>query len=57
MCQTVITTDPLTEVHLLRGLADSILQVVDLLVVALQALHLEQAPVVPLPVGRVTRRR
>ena len=48
MCQTAITTGPLTEVHLLRGLAGSILQVVDLLVVALQALHLEQAPV-PLP--------
>ena len=48
MCQTAITTDPLIEVHLLRGLADPILQVVDLLVVALQALHLEQAPV-PLP--------
>ena len=40
MRQTAITTDPLTEVHLL--------QVVDLLVVAPQALHLEQAPV-PLP--------
>jgi len=48
MCQTAIITGPLTEVHLLRGLADPILQVVDLLVVALQALHLEQAPV-PLP--------
>ena len=45
MCQTAITTDPLTEVHLLQGLVGSILQVVDLLVVALQALHLEQAPV------------
>ncbi len=45
MCQTAIITGPLTEVHLLRGLADPILQVVDLLVVAL---HLEQAPV-PLP--------
>ena len=39
MRQTAITTDPLTEVHLL--------QVVDLLVVAPQALHLEQAPVPP----------
>ena len=48
MCQTAIITGPLIEVHLLRGLADPILQVVDLLVVALQALHLEQAPV-PLP--------
>ena len=48
MSQTAIITGPLTEVHLLRGLADPILQVVDLLVVALQALHLEQAPV-PLP--------
>ena len=48
MCQTAITTGHLTEVHLLRGLAGSILQVVDLLVVALQVLHLEQAPV-PLP--------
>ncbi len=45
MCQTAVTTDPLTEVHLLQGLAGSILQVVDLLVVAPQALHLEQAPV------------
>ena len=42
MCQTAVTTDP---VHLLQGLAGSILQVVDLLVVAPQALHLEQAPV------------
>ncbi len=48
MCQTVIITDPLTEVPLLRGLAAGSIQVVDLLVVALQALHLEQAPV-PLP--------
>ena len=48
MCQIAITTGPLTEVHLLRGLAGSILPVVDLLIVALQALHLEQAPV-PLP--------
>ena len=45
MCPTAVTTDPLTEVHLLQGLAGSILQVVDLLVVAPQALHLEQAPV------------
>ena len=45
MCQGAITTYPLTEDHLLQGLAGSILQVVDLLVVAPQALHLEQAPV------------
>ncbi|GEM_PF-2107036 len=48
MRETALTTGLLTEVHLLRGLADSILQVVDLLIVALQVLHLEQAPV-PLP--------
>ena len=47
MRQIAITTDPLTEVHLLQGLVGSILQVVDLLVVVL---HLEQAPA-PLPVA------
>ena len=50
MCQTPITTDLPTEVLcLLPDLAGPILRAADLLVAALQALHLEQAQVLLLP--------